>query len=471
VITEGKIQETVSSAEKLFNDCLNKLFAINDAESLFSFQPTLITALYQIEVIYQGVCKQERGLKSQITKSNQKQISERIKILTVYKSVLNQVADIGKVLGDAFAWLFYENEKQLLKKHYDHEFIPHLPMGTGGRGEYEFIKNTPRFGQYIVLAHSITTFLRHGDVSLIDPSNLKVAAIGELKSQKKSDTEISVNIYLAGAKLPKEMLPKVAEPQSDQTRESSGQMLPPEILDRLNRQMKGIQEAFKPHATGNRPEKIEVQLVEIGLKNLFADSSVGKWGGIKADRGLLLLGIKSDEMPMYSQLKGEALVDSNSFKENLDALKDKVNEITDLKLPHNCVITSSMLYPSNDRYFLPFGMKPFLWWPLESQVRKAILFQKFRVMTLYNPAFLVRELNQNGFEVGFDKDRKWKITKESNGKHFEISGLDHFIGAVRTQLLADASIVDFVRTAFEKTMAENFTQPTQVHVDLDFLHN
>jgi hypothetical protein len=329
VITEEQIEQTVSRAEKSFHDCWDKLFAMKDAETLFSFQPTLLTALYQIEAIYQKVCKEERELERQKTKTNQKQVSERIQTLALYKSVLNQVVDIGKVLGDAFAWLFYEKEKQLLKKHYDHEFIPHLPMGTGGR----------------------------------------------------------------------------------------------------------------------------------------------KWGNIKVDRGLLLVGIKTEETPLCLQLRREALLDENSFKQNLESLKDPVNGICDKKLPKNFVITSWILYPADDRYFLPFGMKPFLWWPLDAAVRKAIVFQQFRVMTLYNPAFLIDELNRNGFNVQFDKGRKMKIVKKFGEKSFEFSGMDHFIGAVRTQFYTDSSIVNFVRMAVEKIEAENFKQPTHISVDLDFLHD
>ena len=444
---------------------------MKDAESLFSFQPALLTALYQIEAIYQEACKEERELRRQKTKSNQKQVSERIQTLAIYKSVLNQAADIGKALGDAFAWLFYEKEKQLLKKHYDHEFIPHLPMGTGGRGEYEFTKNTPRFGKYIVLVHSITTFLRHGDVSLINPSDLKVAAIGELKSHKKSDTEISVNIFLIGTKLPEEMLPKVPEPQSEQIRKTPEQILPPEILDRLKRQIKNIREAFKPQTLGHPPEKIKMQIAEMKLKELFDNSTIGKWGNIKVDRGLLLVGIKAEESPLCLQLKREALIDQNSFKQNLETLKEPVNGILDKKLPQNSVITSWILYPANGRYFLPFGMRPFLWWPLDAAVRKAIVFQQFRVMTLYNPAFLIDELNQNGFDVQFDKNRKMKIVKKIGEKSFEFSGMDYFIGAVRTQFYTDANIVSFVRMAVEKIEAENFKRPTHVSVDLDFYHD
>jgi hypothetical protein len=470
MITEEHIRKSVSNAEELFQNCWTKLSDMNNAETLFSFQPTLLTALYQIESAYRTICKEERELISKKSSSDQKQFAEQMKTLARYKSVLTQVLDIGKALGDSFAWIFYGNEKELLKKHYDHEFIPHLALGIGGRGEYEFARNTPRFGKYIVLAHSITTFLRLGDVSLIDPIDLKVVAIGELKTQKKSDTEISVNVTFVGAKIPKEMLPKISEPQDEPANKPSEQF-PLELLIRLKKQVKGIQEAFKPPLQNPPPNKIEMRLVETKLKELFDHSSLGKWGSIKADRGLLLVGMRFEEMPLYLQLKKAPLETGESFQQNMEKLKGATAEIFDKSLPQNFILTSWILYPANGRYFHPFGMMPLFFWPLDAAVRKAIIFQKMRVMTLYNPGFLIDELNQNGFDVQFGKDRKMRIVKKIGDKRFELAGMDHFIGAVRTQFYADTDIVSFVRAAVEKIEAEKFKQPTHISLDLDFLHD
>ena len=467
MITEAQIRQTVSKAEEIFQDCWAKLSAMNNAETLFSFQPTLLTALYQIEATYRTICREERNLNSQKTSSNQKQISESIQTLVRYKRVLTQVLDVGKALGDSFAWIFYGNERELLKRHYDHEFIPHLALNTGGRGEYEFARNTPRFGKYIVLMHSITTFLRLGDFSLIDPIDLKIAAIGEIKSHKKSETEISVNITLAGGKLPKEMLPKISEAQA----KPNSEQLPPELLDRLKKQVKGMQEAFKPPLQNHPSNKVEMHLVETKLKELFDRSSLGKWGTIKVDRGLLLVGMKFDEMPIYSQLKKEPIETGASFQQNLENLKSPTAEIIDKSLPQNFILTSWILYPAEGRYFHPFGMIPLFFWTLDVTVRKAIIFQKMRVMTLYNPGFLIDELKRNGFEVQFGQDKKIKIIKKIGEKSFEFAGMDHFIGAVRTQFYADTGIVSFVRAAVDKIEAENFTQPTQIRLDLDFIHD
>jgi len=467
MITEEQVRQTVLKAEEIFQDCWKKLSDMNNAETLFSFQPTLLAALYQIEATYRAICREERKLNSQKTSANHKQVSESTQTLARYKRVLTQVLDIGKALGDSFAWIFYGNERELLKKHYDHEFIPHLALNAGGRGEYEFAKNTPRFGKYIVLMHSITTFLRLGDVSLIDPIDLKVAAIGEIKSHQKSETEISVNITLVGGKLPKEMLPKILEVQAKPISEQ----LPPELLDRLKKQLKGMQEAFKPPLRKDPPENVGMLFIEMKLKELYDQSSIGKWGSIKVDRGLLLVGIRFKEMPLYSQLRGEPIDTGANFQRNLETLKSPTAEIIDKSLPQNFILTSWILYPAEGRYFLPFGMRPLFFWPLDAAVRKSIIFQEMRVMTLYNPVFLINDLRQIGLEVEFGKDMEFKIVKKNGEKRVECLGMGYFIGAIRTQFLADTGVVTMIQLAIEKVEKEGFKEPTHISLDFDFLYD
>jgi hypothetical protein len=470
VITEEQIEKTISQAERSFQDCWVKLATMKDVEAFFSFQPTLLNALYRVEAVYQAACKEKRELIAQKSESDTKQFSERMKILASYEKILNQVLDMGKVLGDAFAWIFYGTEKQLLKKHYEHEFIPHLSLGIGGRGEYEFANGAPRFGKYLVLMHSITTFLRHGDVSLIDPADLKVVAIGEIKSQKKSDTEISVAINLFGKKLPKGMLPKTSELQTEPVKTISDQ-LPPQLFERFKRQAKGIQEAFEPQFQNHPPENFEINLLQLSsLKGLLDRSLVGKWSSIKVDRGLMLVGMKFEIIPLYLQLKREPLENGESLKQNLENLKEATAEILDKNLSHNHILTSWLLYPIDGRYFLPFGMRPLFFWPLDVAVRKALIFQQMRVLTLYNPAFLVNDLRRAGLEVELGKDKDIKIVKKIGRKHIVFSGVGYFIGMVKTQFVSDASIVNLIQRAMDKFEVEDFSEPSCIDLNFDFIY-
>ena len=173
LINEETVKGVISIAEKSLKDCWSKLTLLQSNttskkdwfDAFFSFQPDLFKVLVELESFYNEVCEIERDLiskKAIIIKIFPEQMQKHER----YKRVLDGIIDIGKTLGDAFAWIFYQHNRPLLKKHYEHEFIPRLPSRLGGRGEVEFIRNHQVFGRYFVLSHSITTFLREGDYNI-----------------------------------------------------------------------------------------------------------------------------------------------------------------------------------------------------------------------------------------------------------------------------------------------------------------
>ena len=155
---EESVKHAVLTGETALRDCWAKLILLQSTgvskkeflTTLLSFQPTLLAALVEIESCYNEICKAQRNLVSKRQSVKSKLFSEEKQKLEHFKHVLNGVINIGKTLGDAFAWIFYQRNRPLLQKHYEHEFIPRLPTRLGGRGEVEFVRNHPMFGQYFV---------------------------------------------------------------------------------------------------------------------------------------------------------------------------------------------------------------------------------------------------------------------------------------------------------------------------------
>jgi hypothetical protein len=264
LINPENVKLVVSDTEKSLKDCWAKLVLLQSQgvsgkerfEALISFQPELLSTLVKLESFYNEVCEMERELfaKKAIAKTIFKEESDRI---ARYKRLLDGIIDIGKSMGDAFAWLFYQENRALLKKHYAHQFIPRLPTRIGGQGEVEFIRQCQMFGRYFVLSHSITTFLREGDVSLIAPGAFRIAGIGELKTDKKTDTEISTTIYFTGdRKFPKNMLPKTSV--KSQTGQKSSAIWDGDFKARLKKQMGNVKKVFEAPKSNVMPEKLKM---------------------------------------------------------------------------------------------------------------------------------------------------------------------------------------------------------------------
>src|SRR4051812_19425295 len=124
----SQIESAISRAEESFQDYWSKLILLRGGKdraellhALVSFQPTLGLALYRLESQYILVCREARGLLQKKPGANRKWLQSRIRALNGYKHILQETMDVGKSLGDAFAWLFYKNNHELLQKHYDED--------------------------------------------------------------------------------------------------------------------------------------------------------------------------------------------------------------------------------------------------------------------------------------------------------------------------------------------------------------
>ncbi len=475
LINPENVKRVISSAEKSLKGCWANLMLLQNQEAskkeqfeaLISFQPELLSTLVELESYYNEVCEMERELtaKKAFAQSIFKNEMERI---ARYKRLLDGIIDIGKSLGDAFAWLFYLNNRALLKRHYKHQFVPRLPTRIGGNGEVEFIRNHPVFGRYFVLSHSITTFLREGDVSLIDPGCRQVAAIGELKTEKKSETELTTSIYFSGGrKFPKNMLPKISG--KPQTRQDSKSTWDANFAGRLKKQVGRMKKFFEKSKSVTMPEKLKMSLASAKLERLFNKSSADDWGHVQVGRGLLLIGIRYEDCSWADQVTKGTPNEGTVYKRNLDRITLQAREIVDKNLPDNGIIIGSMFYPGEGRYELGLKMQPLFWWHLSVEVREAIIFKRMAIMTLYNPAFLIKALREAGFDVQFKKGNGLHVSKKYGAGHLHIVGMSYLYELVQTHLFSEETIVTMLKKAVEKIEKAQIKQTTYVDLDFDFV--
>ena len=475
LINPENVKQVVSSAEKSLKGCWAKLILYQNQEAskkeqfeaLISFQPELLSTLVELESYYNEVCEMERELTAKKDFAQSIYMNEMERIAR-YKRLLDGIIDIGKSLGDAFAWLFYLNNRVLLKKHYQHQFIPRLPTRIGGKGEVEFIRNYQMFGRYFVLSHSITTFLREGDVSLIDPGSRQVAAIGELKTEKKSETELTTSIYfLGGRKFPKYMLPKISK--KPQTGQDSKNTWDANFAERLKKQVGTMKKVFEKSKSVTIPEKLKMSLDSTKLDRLFKKSSTDDWGHVQVGRGLLLIGIRFENCSWADQVTKGTPNEGAVYKRNLNRATLQAREIVDRNLPDNGLIIGSMFYPGEGRYELGLKMRPLFWWHLSAEVREAIIFKRMVIMTFYNPAFLIRALREACFDVQFKKGNGLQVSKKYGAGHLHIVGVSYLYELIQTHLFSEETIVTMLKKSVEKIEKAQIRQTTYVDLDYDFV--
>ena len=186
---------------KLFDDLLHiKNFKRPDFDMrrIMYFQYNMGKLLHRIAKVRNEVADEERKTIGKKQSLSSKWFKGRMKRLSEYKIMLTRCIDMGKSMGDAFAWHFYKNNETQLFKHLEHEEIKIPSTGAGGLGELVFIRDYPVFGKYFCILHSNTSLLRYGDISLIDFETMKLFAIGEIKTEEIVDNKLSLSVTLLG---------------------------------------------------------------------------------------------------------------------------------------------------------------------------------------------------------------------------------------------------------------------------------
>jgi hypothetical protein len=147
----------------------------------------------------------------------------------------------------------------------------------------KFLENHRVINGHLVIYHGITTFLRIGDISLIDPRTGDLAAIGELKTTKVSDRELNITGPTVGPSKEGVLATSAIETKPDDIGDSNSvRELPQSMRARLDRQVAAMAESFKEpqlHGHTNVESRGYVSELEALCKRArtsnFASSKVG----------------------------------------------------------------------------------------------------------------------------------------------------------------------------------------------------
>lgn len=185
------ITKVLDEVEVELKRCWRTLAAMKDepyderyAYELIDFQSVLAPAIFRLNDSYVLLAQAKKLAVSRKRQVNAEWFRTRMRSIAKYQHAIKTVISIAKALGDSFAWIFYQRERELITRHLERERLDHTPPGIGGRGELEFIKQVKHIDGQLVLFHGITTFLRLGDISLIDLGTRTVTALGELKTKQ-----------------------------------------------------------------------------------------------------------------------------------------------------------------------------------------------------------------------------------------------------------------------------------------------
>lgn len=159
--------------------------ASKQGELLASFQYLLAENIFKLDVMNSRLSSRIK-----ITTDN-----KRLELYRDYRKNIRLISELGKSLGNAYVWIFYDNNRDLLKKHLAQERNPPFRDTSGYLTEINFIDAVKHIYGYLIIYHGITTILRLGDISIFCPKTHKIIGIAEIKSKPIVDNTCTAILH------------------------------------------------------------------------------------------------------------------------------------------------------------------------------------------------------------------------------------------------------------------------------------
>lgn len=448
MISKYQIKEVINNAEHSYEKCWGfltglKNFKVNkiDVNIIFEFQPELAETLYQLEKVYKVVHQEKKHL---INRKEQLSISwfeSRMRLLSKHQETIKKTISVGKCIGDAFAWFFYQKDRKYIREHLKQEEVFHFPPGIGGIGELEFIKNVRSLHNYLVIYHGITSFLRLGDVTLIDVSTFRVAGIGELKSNSKEKGKVEISLIFSGPGIDINKIQKSILETKVKTRKMNVP-LPSKMQARLERQMKSIGSSFKSmEIISENKIKKNADYSFKKLEELLYSSKRYSFVYKKASEGLLLISYMEKRKSLYSRLSSEKIIDFNT---KMDELIPHTKLILNESRNDNSIFIHTLLYDKKYKSKHMLGMTPFFWWPIDPSLIKKVIFHEIFIFTVFNPSHLMKKIEQIGYTTKLNEKGKHVAYRKIGDKRIELQGMFHYFRMIQEYLFTEVDVADFL---------------------------
>lgn len=446
IYTDDDIARIVNNAEITLNECFNMLLSMKNVDdklenTLFNFQPTLADCLYSLMSIYNDLNSQKKTLIDQKTILGEDVFANRIRVNAKQLGIIRDCISIGLSLGDAYAWFFFNNNREELDFHLLHPSNGLFPAKVGGKGEIEFLKRNMNLDGLYVVYHSITDMLRIGDFSLF-ANGIGIVGNGEIKSQQKDNRlEISASIYTKlDIKIPD------AEQSTLSAEERMNQMI--NSFPRLLHQMKKQEQLLTVKKSDYSSEFVAEYEYDI-VNKLSVTTPMAH----NSDDSLLLYARWSKYQNLYDVL---SIDESNELPKELS---DNVKKLIQPNSNYNAIY-----YGDFDLKMLPSRI-PVFWWKINDEICRDIYFRRASITSIYNPASLLEMFVAKGFEVAsFGNSNELKLVKMNRNEKIEFNNLYMFLDLISKNLMD-------TKTAFESayeviSAIERGEVPVNTKIDL-----
>lgn len=467
MISKSDIKNLINETEESYLKVAEILSTIKSRRDfkvtkLFNIQPILAESLYKLSSMYSDLSQEKKNYIERKSDLNTSWFNHRMKLINKYQNVVDYAISIGKFLGDHFAWSFYHLDRKKLYEHYQNDRIFYMPTGVGGLGELEYVKRVKYINNKVLIYHGTTSFLRLGDVTFFDLKESRVASIGEIKTRKINEKELSINLSLIGEKkedvslfdeLIAERVPRVKEKKTTP--------LSSKVQSKLNRQLSKISKSIGKKGQTNKQSLLGDYEYD-KINKLYHETPSSKIKHIQISDGLILGCYKPQKKNLSTIL----------FKDLIPEIKNKAKGIESLvknilipKSKFNQLLIGDAINPKPNNYLHP-SSTPFLFWPLDLNLFNEVVFFDTIFFTIYNPAHLIEKLIKNDFEVEIDGQRFFKVSSKIEDNHLEFGRLDHYINLITSEFYKEESVIEILKIVREQAKEGKLPHNKKIRIDI-----
>lgn len=453
-ISEDNVKEVLDSADKALHECFDMLTQFRHVKKDFNkailqFQPLLAETLFNLMEFYNKLSHEKRILIDSKSNLPKEKFSKEMARNGCFMKAIRSAIEIGKSMGDAFAWFFYRDNRDELEKHFEHEGTGLYVGGIGGRGELEFIKKSLMIDGCYVLYHGITNMLRIGDFSLYDFHH-GIVGLGELKTRKEGN-KLQISGVIS-AKAP------IHNPNDSERKQGSFE----EQLAGLKKDFPTIERQIRTQTDFLETKKINASATfrssyEYDMLNLLTPQNLFS---LSTDKSLMLLATWSKYKTLYKVL---------TEKEDFPGLPaGKFTEVAE------SMIVSELPYNQFNIGRLTTAVTvlsiPILWWDIDEQICKDIYFRRVEITTIFNPAKLLNCFVEDGFSITeLGELNKIKLEKRIGDKRISFGNFSSVCFLITNSLMKTHDAYLSVKHVLDETEKGKFPLGSRIdmHIHLD----
>lgn len=469
---EKAVRSCVEDARVQFEECWTYLcdiksrkFSESSLDCLTKFQPVLAEAIIALSRKHQDIAGEKKRLIARKNNLCPTWFVRRMKRLSELQKVVLNTLNIGLSLGDAFALFFYRNDPRHLTDHLQQKRTILGPTGVGAIGELEFIRNTPVFHGYFIIFHGITSVLRLGDISLVNLNNFQIAGLGEIKSHSTEPGTVRVELIATGPGLDLKSfgLQDASIPESRGP--SISESLDAKQRDRLKRQIKRMTDSFK-NLNLEKPTFGHAMVSNFGfvsLEKALHRATSRRMAFERFDDNLIIGVCKSTSRSWWGRVSNQTSLDDHNLLDGLE------NEVVSLRLngrSDNAIYVNSICYTEKGiAAHLPGMAHPF-WWPIDLELLKLLMFLEAFAFTFYNPAYLIADLESDGYRVIGNEAFNSVAEKNDGKKTLRVERLGHYMTMIQSYLYPRETIIEMFRKIEQSSPDQIRGTPVRMELDI-----